>query len=103
MVSAGHDQHIEPLHPLVAGNDVVDGVIKGMPHVQRARDIGRRDGDAKLRARVVHFGVKEAALLPKAIPALFQLSWVVSGRESEFPHGKPSFKPYRCPCNFGAT
>ena len=45
MVGARLPQHVAAAHALEADEDVLDGVVEGMPHVQRARDVGRRDDD----------------------------------------------------------
>ena len=45
MVGAGHPQRGIALHPLVAGQDVLPGLIHGVAHVQLAGDVRRRHDD----------------------------------------------------------
>ena len=47
VVRARLPQGVEAAHSLVADERIQDGVLKGMPHVQRAGDVGRRDDDGK--------------------------------------------------------
>ena len=47
MVGARLPQHVLAAHPLEADQDVLDGIVERVPHVQRARDIGRRDHDGE--------------------------------------------------------
>ena len=37
VVHAGQPQHLEPLHPLAADDDVVNEVVEGMAHVEHTR------------------------------------------------------------------
>ena len=45
MVGARLPQHIPAAHAFEAAQDVLDGVVEGMAHVQRARHVGWRDDD----------------------------------------------------------
>ena len=46
MVGAGLPQRVEAAHPVPADQDVLQRVVEGMPHVERPRDVRRRDHDA---------------------------------------------------------
>ena len=60
------------LHAVVADQGIHDRVLKGVPHVQAARDVGRRDHDAVGRPSGLALGRGEVApLLPGLVPALF--------------------------------
>src|SRR4029079_5091587 len=45
MIGARLPQHIAPAHPLEAAENILNGVVEGMPHMERARHIGWRDYD----------------------------------------------------------
>ncbi len=45
VVGAGQPEHFLAVHARLAGKDVLDGVVEHVPHVQHARDVGRRDDD----------------------------------------------------------
>jgi len=69
MVGARHPVGIVALHAVAADQDVHEGLLEGMPHVQRARDVGRRELDAiGLRTGIARMA-EIAALLPFGIPA----------------------------------
>ncbi len=53
---------------LDADQDVLEGVVQGVAHVQDAGDVGGRDDDAIGRLAAVGPGPKEALLLPIFIP-----------------------------------
>ena len=42
VIGAWHKDGVAPKHAMVANQPVHDGLIKGVPHVQRARHIGGR-------------------------------------------------------------
>ena len=46
VVGAGLPQRVVARHAVIAGEGVHQGVLEGVPHVQRASDIGRRQHDA---------------------------------------------------------
>ena len=71
MVVAGLPERVEAAHPVPANEDVLDRPVERVPHVQRARDVGRRNGDDVRRPRGVGNGPVEALLLPGALPAPF--------------------------------
>ena len=45
VIGAGLPQHILALHPRVTRENVLQRVVERVPHMQRARDIGRRNDD----------------------------------------------------------
>ena len=45
VVGAGQPEHFLAVHARLAGEDVLDGVVQHVPHVEHARDVGRRDDD----------------------------------------------------------
>ena len=66
VVGAGLPEHVAPAHALEAAEDVLQRVVERMPHMQRARHIGRRDHDG-IGFGVAPFrpaGAEGARLLP---------------------------------------
>ncbi len=49
VVGARLPQHVLAAHALEAHEDVLQRVVEGVPDVQRAGDVGRRDDDAERR------------------------------------------------------
>jgi hypothetical protein len=76
VIGAGLPQHVVARHAMLARQGVHQGVLERMPHVQRARDVGRRDHDAIRLASAA--GRKPAILLPSLIDALLDVARVVS-------------------------
>ena len=78
VVGARNPDRVVATHAVVAGERVHDGLVKRMPHVQRARDVGRwqLDGEglgAILRlARTTVAGMGVVAALPLRSPMGFQ-------------------------------
>ncbi len=56
---------------------VLQRVVERVPHVQAARDVGRRDDDAIRRLGRSRMGLERAALLPFRVAAGFDLLGVV--------------------------
>ena len=68
MVTARNPYCIEPLHAMIADQDILKRVVKRMPHVKLPGDIRRRDNHAVRRLRRIRLCMKELFLLPKRIP-----------------------------------
>ena len=67
MIGARLPQHVAPAHALEAAENVLQGVVERMAHMQRARHIGRRDHDT-IRVRlgaVGPAGAEGLRLLPR--------------------------------------
>ena len=58
MVGAGHPEDIVPLHPLPPRQDVLERVVEGVAHVERAGYVGWGDDDGKGRSARVDVSVK---------------------------------------------
>ena len=67
VVGAGHPAGVLALHAGAADEDVLDGVVEHVAHVEHARDVGRRD-DHRVGHPVVGLGVEEFFVNPKLIP-----------------------------------
>ena len=75
MISSNLPQGVGTLHALIADQQVHDGVLKRMAHVQVTGDIWRRDHNAV--GVTVATGDEIAILLPALIPALLYVDRVV--------------------------
>ena len=69
VIGAGDPQRVVAVHALVADEDVLQRVVEGVPPVQRARDVGRRDDDAVGGLGGGGIGAEQSALFPFAVPA----------------------------------
>ena len=56
---------------MIARKRIHDSLIEGMPHVQNARDVGRRKLNGKARLLRVETGLEVAAFLPDRVPTRF--------------------------------
>ena len=71
MVGAGLPQHVAPLHPVEADQDVLDRVVEGMAEMQAAGHVRRRDHDGVGFAIGRRIGPERARRFPAVVlPAL---------------------------------
>jgi hypothetical protein len=80
MVGAGQPQGVVAAHPVIAGQDILQGVVQGMAHMQDAGDVGRRDDDGKSIPAFLHLRLEAVLLLPGLQPLLFDIAEVVALR-----------------------
>ena len=79
VIGAGLPQHVAPAHPLETAQNVLQGVVERVPHMQRTRHVRRRNHDgerlgvAPLRAP----GLERAAVLPEAGHTAFDIGGLV--------------------------
>ena len=73
MVGAWLPQYIVSLHLFISTEDVLQGIVQGMAHMEGPGDIGGRDHDAI--GRLVRDGLtpEKAVFLPVGIPFFFYL------------------------------
>ena len=65
-------QRVKPAHPVPADQDILQRVVEGMPHVQAAGDVGRRDHDAiGLGPRRIRAGHETSGPFPRLVQAAF--------------------------------
>ncbi len=79
VIGARLPQHVAAAHPLETAEDVLQGVVERVPHMQRAGHVRRRDHDGE-RPRVAALrapGLERAALLPDAGHAAFDIGGLV--------------------------
>ena len=68
MVGAWKPERVATFHALPTGEGIHKGLVKGMPHVQGARDIRRRQLNAKAGRVLRLTGFEKALLLPLFAP-----------------------------------
>jgi hypothetical protein len=69
VIGAEHPQRLPSVHPLVTNEDVLERVVQGVPHMERARHVRGRVDDAVGLAGPGGVDVEVTARLPLAIPA----------------------------------
>ncbi len=76
VIGADLPQGVEATQAVVADQRIHQRVLEGVPHVQRAGDVGRRQQDGVGRAFAA--GREAAALLPVGVPAAFEIGGFVA-------------------------
>ena len=69
MVGAGDPQRGVALHPLEAGQDVLQCAVQGVAHVELARDVGGRHDDGEGLLLGIRIPVKAVVVLPHLVDA----------------------------------
>ena len=78
VVSAWHPASVLPLHTGAADEDILDGVVEHVAHVEHTSDVGRWD-DHGVGDALVGLGVEELLVKPKLIPFLLDFARAVFG------------------------
>jgi hypothetical protein len=81
VVHAGLVERLEALHALAADQGVDQRVLEGVPEVQAARDVRRRDDDGVRRLLAVLVGLEVTPLYPALIQLPLYLGRCVLGRQ----------------------
>ena len=68
VVGAGEPENFPAVHAGFAGEDVLDGVVEHMPHVQHAGDVGRGDDDGIRGLGGRGVGHKTLPVEPEPVP-----------------------------------
>ena len=76
VICAGDPAGVEAGHPCPADEDILEGVIEHMPHMEHAGDVGRGDDDGVGRS-VVRMRGEELMLGPVSIPLILHLGGIV--------------------------
>ena len=79
VVGAGHPADAQAAHPFPADEDILQGIVQGVAHVERARHVRGRDDDGVRLVALAGRAVKISALQPLGIPAIFGPFRVVAG------------------------
>ncbi len=79
MIGAGLPQHITPAHTLETTQDILQGVVERMAHVQRAGYVRRWDDDRKRFGVAASrpAGAKRLCPLPRGVDAALDLAGLV--------------------------
>ena len=72
VVGAGQPEGGVALHPLVADQGVLDGLVESVPQMELPRHVGRRDDDGERFLVRVSVGGEPAAVQPHLVDALFR-------------------------------
>ena len=73
VVRTGQPQRGIALHPLETGQDILEGRVQGVAHVELARDVGRRHDDGEGFFLGVGVALEAAGLLPHLVDAALHL------------------------------
>ena len=84
MVGARLPQHILAAHALEPDQDILQRIVQGVPHVQNAGDIRRRDDDGISLCRRVAGGFEASVFFPGLVQAGFGFGGVKSLVEHRF-------------------
>ena len=76
VVRARHPARILAVHAGVADEDVVQGIVQDVTHVQDARHVGRRDHD-RVRFLLIGFGMEELVVQPVGVPFVLHFRGIV--------------------------
>ena len=89
MVRTRLPQRLVALHPLIADQNILHGIVQGMAHVQLACDVWRRHHDGKWFLTAVYLCVEILSVQPLLVQAVFDVRRVVGFLQ--FLHGLFSF------------
>ncbi len=68
VIRPGHPEGVVALHAAVAGHDILQGVVQGVPHVEHPCYIGGRDDDAEGLAVTCVLGMEIILFEPELVP-----------------------------------
>jgi hypothetical protein len=71
MVGAWQPKNFFAIHPRFAREDILDGIIEDMPHMEHARDVRGRDYNGVGGLRGFRISDKTILVQPKGIPLGF--------------------------------
>ncbi len=77
VVGSRHPEDIVPFQPPVAGQDILEGVVQCVAHMQGAGDVGWRNYHGKWRPVAIGTAGKTVMLFPELIPFIFNQIGVV--------------------------
>ena len=76
MVRAGYPAGVFAVQSRLADQDILDGVVQHVPHVQYAGDVGRRDHDG-VGFPLIRYATEVALLFPVGVPLFFDFAAIV--------------------------
>ena len=103
MVIAGHPQSVVAHHAVPADQDILQGVIQRMAHMQLTGDVRWGDNNTEGLLAFFYFGMKITKLFPEFIPFLLYGSRIINLRDIMlFTHKKFLLKINKpCPLRTG--
>ena len=81
MVIAGHPQGVVPHHAVPADQDILQGIIQCMAHMQLTGDVRWGDNNTEGFLALFYFGMKITMLFPEFIPFLLYGSRIINLRD----------------------
>jgi hypothetical protein len=63
---------------MIAGEDILQGVVQGMADMQNTRHIGRRNNDGEPGFAIFHRGLEAVLLCPGFQPLFFDIAEIVA-------------------------
>ena len=84
VVGPGNPQRLVSLHPSPADQDILQGLVEGVAHVQLPCNIGRRNHDRERLLVRLHVSVERSGLLPFLIPFLFNTARIICACKLQF-------------------
>ena len=92
VIRARQTKHVFARQPLIAHDRIDQSRIKGMPHVQAAGDVGRRDDHCKRFALSRRIRMKGPLVLPGLLPSGFRTNRVIG--LGQIRHGENPYTPF---------
>src|SRR3989338_5276636 len=81
VIGPGHPKSFQALHPFIADNDVLEGVVERVAHVQNSGHIGRRN-DYRIGFFLrIGLGMEKVFLFPVLAPFVFNVIEIISWRQ----------------------
>src|SRR6185437_13794496 len=77
VIGAGQPKHFLAAHARFAAQNVLDGVVEHVAHVEHARDVRRRDDDGERGLDGFRVRGETRILLPELVPLIFDGLWFV--------------------------
>ncbi len=78
MVGAGQPERVVAAHAMIAGQDILQGVVQGMADMQNTGDIGRRNNDGEPGFAILHRGLEAVLFCPGFQPLFFDIAEIVA-------------------------
>ena len=78
MVRAGDPGNVIAFHAFEADEDILQGIVQGVAHVELTRDVRRRHDDAERFFARIRVLMEVAILFPKIIPGHFNVVRCIS-------------------------
>ena len=81
VVCSGNPKGIVALHPLIANQNILQGLVERVPHVELSRDVGRRDDHRKMLRLIGYVGRKIALVAPILVDTILKFCRLIGFRQ----------------------